>query len=422
MSEDEYTPHGEHAPSRSLRDLRLHAEELARTEADAELLALESDLRGDAELWAHLWAPALAIAAVRSGRADALDLLQTAVDGGFSQPELFDGELERHFGEDARWRGLAEQMEANIPAPSLELLEWPECAPTPEIELFRIPPDRAAGFAARLPQRESTAWDTARATLEWARRKWEHANDHVEHEDALEVLERVDGGERFACVEYSIVLSQALNALEIPARRVNLRRRHHHVGVGRGHVVSEAWVDDLDRWVCLDGQNGAYWVDDHDEPLGVLELQRLVQDGRYARMVRLVDEGSDTDAATWMPYFASVTVTGCTWAEPPFAPVFQQMGVLRTPLLIHDGADAYPSLSDVGIGTGGTLAEPELRLNTRHPYVTGFRIETDASVQDVPLADARWPLDLAPGHHSLTAAVTTPYGACSPRRVAYVAR
>jgi hypothetical protein len=48
--------------------------------------------------------------------------------------------------------------------------------------------------------------------------------------------------------------------VNIPARRLDLRAKDSHVGFARGHVVTEAWIDDLNRWVVLDRQNGAWWA------------------------------------------------------------------------------------------------------------------------------------------------------------------
>lgn len=67
------------------------------------------------------------------------------------------------------------------------------------------------------------------------------------------------------------MLTQALNALQIPARPLSLFKAGYHAGLGTGHAVTEAWIDDLGKWVLLDGQNGAVWRD---------------EDGRLARMSR----------------------------------------------------------------------------------------------------------------------------------------
>jgi hypothetical protein len=147
-------------------------------------------------------------------------------------------------------------MRANVPAPSIEILDWPTPGPSRAIRMFRLDDDREASLRERIPAPKDTAWSTARGLLEWVSARWKHANAHVDEQDALEILKLVDEGARFACVEYSTVLSQALNASGIPGRVVKLYADDYHVGLGKGHVVSEAWIDSLDAWVLLDGQNG----------------------------------------------------------------------------------------------------------------------------------------------------------------------
>ena len=47
-------------------------------------------------------------------------------------------------------------------------------------------------------------------------RRWRHSGaTHDYSQDANVVLDRVERGERFGCREYSIVLAQALNAVQI---------------------------------------------------------------------------------------------------------------------------------------------------------------------------------------------------------------
>jgi hypothetical protein len=50
-----------------------------------------------------------------------------------------------------------------------------------------------------------------------------------------------------ACREYTVVLTQALNTVQIPARRISLFRDGYYAGVGGGHAVTEAWIDDLGK-------------------------------------------------------------------------------------------------------------------------------------------------------------------------------
>jgi hypothetical protein len=395
-----------------LTRLRLRAEQCLRNGRDQELLGLVPELRGDAEWWVHLWAPGAALAAARLGSSDALALLEEAVAGGFSQPELFDGELEKVFGAETAWPSLERRMLGAVPLPSLELTDWPDAAPALPLELYTIAAERWEGLLERLPVPSQSAWATARKLLEWVHKSWRHANAHVDDPDALTVLERVDAGERFACVEYSIVLSQALNAVRIPSRRVDLRQPAHHTGVGRGHVVSEAWIDELDRWVVLDGQNGSYWADDTGTPLGVQELLALDSPPRFVGPV------SVAQAAAWFTYFGSATTTGVTWTAEPFAPVFQGSRVIETPRLVRDGGPAYPQLSALATGLGGTVSRPVVRFEHFHPYGVGLRLHLAGETIDA----AEWALDLTPGEHELAVTVVTPYGETTPQRFAYLVR
>ncbi len=423
VDEADGTPYSTAAPSRALAALRLRAEESARQFDDDGLLALVEDLREDTEMWPHLWAPACAIAAQRSGRAGGLGLLEEAVAAGFSQPELFEGQLEEHFGADPRWPRLRERMREAVPPPPLELLSWPDPAPSLPLKLDRITDNREPLLRQQLPAAQPSAWDTARGLLEWTRRRWEHANDHVEHPDAVDVLERVGAGERFACVEYSIVLSQALNAIRIPARRVQLRQANHHIGWGRGHVVSEAWIDDLDKWVVLDGQNGAYWVDTDGAPMALLDLQAAHHRGDPpATMVGLVDDMDEASTAEWWTHFASASTTGYLWAAPPFSPVFQQTRWISADRLLHSAAVAYPALSAVTLGLSGDAAEPAVTLSSVHPYAISFKVRTNGKEVVVPVSTARWPMDTTPGTHEVELAVVTDYGSARPSSLRYVVR
>lgn len=402
---------------RDLAELRLAAERAARAEDDAALLPLADDLRGDTECWHVLWAPALAVAAARTGRPDAIDFLKEAVAGGFNQPDVFEGRIEECFADAPDWPALSTAMEATPPAP-WELLDWPEIAPHPPLVFEAIAPERRAALVERLPAPQASAWDTARALLTWVHQQWQHANDHVTEPDALDVLDRAAAGERFACVEYSIVLTQALNAVGIPARRLQLFQAGRHQGFGRGHVVSEAWIDDLARWVLLDGQNGAWWTNG-DGPLGVLELQaRHAAGSGPAAFVSEVESYDDSATAAWWTYFAGAMTTGHGWGFP-FGGIFQGAYVVKAATVLRDGAAAYPDLDQVGIGLDGTRESPHVVLHTDHPHAVGF----DSAGHAIDLADPRLPVDLTvPGEHTIPVRVRTSFGTGREHLVRHVVR
>jgi hypothetical protein len=131
-----------------------------------------------------------------------------AVAGGFFQPGIFEPEMSDAFAGDPDWTEVLLAMAANTPPPPIAITSWPTIWPSAPIELYRLPSDREEKLRGRMPANKATAWETAKSLLSWATHAWEHtSNDHVQNEDAIEVLDRVATGQRFACIEYSIVLS-----------------------------------------------------------------------------------------------------------------------------------------------------------------------------------------------------------------------
>ncbi|GAB3423837.1 transglutaminase-like domain-containing protein [Flindersiella endophytica] len=407
-----------------LTGLRLRAERLLNDDYARGLLDLVPELREDTQQWPHVWAPAAAIAAHRAGQPDAIRFLREAIDAGFSQPEFFEGDLERSFDTHADWPALLERMRANVPPPPIELLAWPAPPPSLQVELCRIDggPVREAELRKRLPEPGPGAWETARDLLRWVAQRWKHANDHVAP-DALEILDRVDGGSRFACDEYAVVLAQGLNALGIPARRVGLFQRDHYFGVGRAHSVAEAWIDDLDSWVLLDGQNGAYWRAEAGRPLSTHELHGIFSaGGRRPELVCLADPLSEQASEFWWTYFAAISTTGANWMGGPFSPIFQERFLLGTDRLVAKPEDAYPRLSDTWVSVTGTREAPALTFGTTHPYARGFVVACCGRRTELATGDPEWCLDLMAGGHEATVSIVTDYGENPAGTVAYRVR
>lgn len=319
----------------------------------------------------------------------------------------------------------------------LELLSWPCPAPAYDPELFRLAPEPEERLRRRLPLPAATAWETAKRFLVWVSKAWQH--DGIQHagDDAHEILDRVAAGERFGCVEYSTLLSQALNAVGIPARRLALRTANHHTGFSRGHVVSEAWIDELSRWVVLDGQNGAVWCDSPEEPLGLVELlHRQVDELRRPRFVGLVTEHSGAAAELWSRYFHTVTVEGLrsgevigtTWASGAYSPVFQDRHWIGTDHLTTNLDVLNPDLRDVHVGLAGTRDRPMLRLTSTHPYARELELCTDGHTERAParpgmrgLPAADVPIPTGMGTYEAEIAVT-PYATFHAGSVSFLVR
>jgi hypothetical protein len=399
--------------AREMDQLRTTAQDLAAAENWAALHAMRGDLERDMEFWPDMWGPLSAIAARKVGDPGATDLLADLVRAGFCQPQLFDGQLESAFSSDPRWPQLLDHIAHSVPAPPLVLTEWPVITAAAPLGLLDLP-GRGQELRALAPPPAASAWETALATLDWVTHRWQHANAHMEIDDAVDCIRRVDEGQRFACVEYSLVLAQVLNALDIPARRLWLRQDCYHVGLGRAHVVSEAWIDDLSRWVVLDGQNGLYWTGDDEEPLGAVELQQAAQSG--APRPGYVTARSDVDDAaadTWFSYFSCISSSAGTWAPGSFGIVFQRNRLVTSNRLEHRPEALYPDLTEIGVQTALDGDQPALRLATAHPYARSFIVDGK------PLPSDLLRLDQAPGDHELVLAARTSYGALPGRPLRY---
>jgi len=355
------------------------------------------------------------MAAHATGReTDASSFLQEAINGGFRQPEML--ELETSLADLPQWPELSREMHTPAPAPEFEVTCWPLAAYGPDLVLDRLPPDRELALAERIPVREAGAWATVQMLLEWVTSRWEHANDHVDSQDAIEVLDRASDGERFACVEYSVLLSQALCAIGIPARRVSLFMRDKHVGFGRGHVVSEAWVDDLDRWVVLDGQNGAWWGS-RDEPLGLRELQEIEHAGiNRPSMVLTSREIADQDQAVWWTYFHAASSSGLGWADT-LVPIFQGEP-LTARLVVPCSAMTHPDLSLLETGLADTADGPALTFSPVHPFAEGVSVARRELAAGEPFRMSSLPV----GDHHLEVRSRTQYGQLRPQPLHVIRR
>lgn len=392
--------------------LRTKAQDLARAKDWPGLLALRAQLEQDTVFWTDWWGPTCALAARLTGQPDAADLLAGLAEAGFSQPEIFGGELEAAFADDPRWPEISAVMSATAPAP-IALTEWPVLNPAAPLGLFELT-GRSSELRSELPAPLPSAWETAQAMLAWVTGRWRHANAHMEIDDAVECLRRVDAGQRYACVEYSLVLSQGLNALRIPSRRVYLSQANYHTGLSRGHVVSEAWIDDLNRWVLLDGQNGLYWTGADGGPLGAVELQRLSRTGApRPDFVALGADMPQADANVWFSYFAHATTTAGTWSPEPFGVVFQRITLQPSHRLERHPGALYPDLSELGIETALKDGQPAVRLITAHPFAHGFTADGTALESDVLV------LDCTPGEHEHAVAARTDYGLLRSRTLRY---
>lgn len=110
--------------------------------------------------------------------------------------------------------------------------------------------------------------------LNWVRKRWEHNGwNDAKTNNACLILERAEKGEKFRCVEYGIVLKNVLMATGLKARTLGLMTRDvAKTKAGAGHVLTEVWLRDRQKWALVDAQFDAMPVLD-GIPLNAVELQ-----------------------------------------------------------------------------------------------------------------------------------------------------
>lgn len=97
------------------------------------------------------------------------------------------------------------------------------------------------------------------AVSDWVTNLWVHDGYNIpEDEDPLYILKQVtENGAKYRCVEYGIVTTGCLTSLGITARTLHLKTKDCQTRrEGAGHVVTEVYLNDLDKWIMVDSQFG----------------------------------------------------------------------------------------------------------------------------------------------------------------------
>jgi len=113
--------------------------------------------------------------------------------------------------------------------------------------------------------------------LNWTHGLWRHNGvNEPKKSDALSILQEVEEGKRFRCVEFAIVLEAALNSIGIPARILGIYTKDVETSkCCAGHVVTEAYLSDLKKWIFLDAQMN-YIPFLNGLPLNAVEYQNAI--------------------------------------------------------------------------------------------------------------------------------------------------
>jgi len=117
----------------------------------------------------------------------------------------------------------------------------------------------------------------------WVHNLWEHDGiNEPQKSDPASIIRQALEGQKFRCVEYSIVIQGCLTALGIQSRIVVLMREDvETVDKWGSHYVVEAYLNDLEKWCMVDGQWDAIPVRD-GTPLDAVEFQQTLAREKYS--------------------------------------------------------------------------------------------------------------------------------------------
>ncbi len=132
----------------------------------------------------------------------------------------------------------------------------------------------------------------------WVNSLWEHDPDSAaSRQDPLTILWEAEEGKQFRGIEYSVVLSGALQSIAIPTRFINMHGRDIE-NTTESHVAVEAYMRDMQRWILIDPRWNRIPLYE-GSPLSAYELQEVMsrdprglsfyqvdRDRRYTRWIR----------------------------------------------------------------------------------------------------------------------------------------
>lgn len=143
----------------------------------------------------------------------------------------------------------------------------------------------------------TTEFEKVQVVTEWVTGLWKHdGSNEPKQWDAMYILDQVtEHGERYRCVEYGEVIYGCLSALGITSRALGLKTSDVETRAsGAGHVGTEAYLKDLDKWVFIDGQWGIIPLLG-ETPLNAVEFGKAItEDDKDLKLMRIGENYNDT--------------------------------------------------------------------------------------------------------------------------------
>lgn len=127
---------------------------------------------------------------------------------------------------------------------------------------------------------QGSDFERARRIKTWVRQRWDHGYDGRKMRgelDALALLAAAKRGLNFACGSYAQTFMECCQAVGLPARRLNIRRKEtdfpHGCRGNNGHCVAEVYCRELGKWVLMDADRNSHYCL-RGKPMSALDLHR----------------------------------------------------------------------------------------------------------------------------------------------------
>jgi hypothetical protein len=149
-------------------------------------------------------------------------------------------------------------------------------------------------------------FDKITTILNWTNKQWEHnGNNKPSKSDPITILEEAKKGSNFRCVEYGIILSAALNSIGISTRIIGLKTFDvEKVKYGAGHVASECYSKEYNKWIFIDGQFNVI-PKLNEIPLNAVEFKKaIIENTDDLKIVNLNGELSKKDKSRYIEWIS----------------------------------------------------------------------------------------------------------------------
>lgn len=140
--------------------------------------------------------------------------------------------------------------------------------------------------------------------LHWVHNRWSHNGINTPPKnDALTILDLAEKGSNFRCVEYGIVLKECLNAIGLKSRTIALKQKNvETIKYGAGHVATEVFLNDLQKWIFVDPQWNAMPMI-NNIPLNAVEFQKAISKNYSDLLIKPLSEVPKSFFCYWIfPY------------------------------------------------------------------------------------------------------------------------